>query len=71
MTPTPSGPIGFDVLDEGGLFRVLAKYEEGLALYDDGEINYPCGSSHRTVRRWRKEILAEIEARGLAVPAAA
>lgn len=57
--------IGFDSLSDDGLFRVLVKYDEGLASYERGEINYPCGSKAVTVRRWRKEICAEIVRRGL------
>lgn len=57
--------IGFESLTDDGCLRLLAIYTEGVEAHERGEVNYPCGSPVRTVRRWMRELRAETEKRGL------
>jgi hypothetical protein len=55
--------IGFDSLTDDGLERLLATYRNDLGRFKRGEINYPCGSASRTVRRWCRQVEQEIASR--------
>lgn len=63
-----SDGFGFEDLSDDGLASVRARYLEGLAEFERGEINYPCGVRPFRVRRWIAEVEAVMVKRGLTVP---
>lgn len=58
--------VGFSELTDDGCLRLRATYADALDLHARGEVNYPCGSPARSVRRWLRELDEEIGRRGLA-----
>lgn len=51
--------MGFKDLSYAELWRIITRYEEGLA----SAVNYPCGSTRAQVRRWLKAARAELDSR--------